>query len=270
MIKISIITPTWNSERTIERNLKSVGGQTHSSVEHIFIDNCSQDQTKAKVQSYYANRVGWIFKSEKDRGISDAFNKGIATASGEIIGILNSDDEYWDENVLSRVAEVFVQNPEVMFVHGDMFFEDKDFGSSLRRPLLCPLTYAMPYNHPTFFVRKEFYQKYGNFDVTFRFAMDFELVCRMYSSATDCTEKGKYLSDTPMVKMHAGGASYQYELKSIDEVELALKRHNFWNANADKEMGLRKLRIRLKRILEKTHLQFLVKQWRDWKWGDRT
>src|SRR5690606_32557451 len=146
-----------------------------------------------------------------------AFNKGIQKSRYDIIGILNSDDEYFDDQVLTRVMKAF-EDPSVDFVHGDMMFIDPLHGSNIRRPLLGPLTYAMPFNHPTMFLRKRVYDDIGLFRLDFRLAMDFELVCRMYETTLKCRYKGLYLGGNPLVKMHAGGVSWSHEIRSIDEV----------------------------------------------------
>jgi len=217
-----------------------------------------------KIISDFDNEVAVY--SEKDKGISEAFNRGISKASSEVIGILNSDDEYYDEFVLERIAKAF-QDSSVDFVHGDMLFVDEDLGTNVRKPLMCPLTYAMPYNHPTMFFRRRVYDEIGLFDLNYRYAMDFELVCRMYHSPEACKFKGVYLAGDPIVKMHAGGVSDAMEIRSIDEVERALKEHGLWSSTAFFNLALRRFRIRLKSILKLVRLNILVKIWRKYKWS---
>lgn len=259
---IEIITPTFNSEKFILRNLESIKRQTFQGRQCI-VDNVSSDNTLNIVRSFDP-KIKII--SEKDKGISDAFNKGINSSESEIIGILNSDDEYYDKFVLERVAKAF-EDPEVDFVHGDMLFIDSVHGTNVRAPLMCPLTYAMPFNHPTMFLRKRVYNQVGVFDLSYRYAMDFELVCRMYSDPQTCKFKGVYLGGDPLVKMHAGGVSWSHELKSIDDVERALKTYGFFNHEAEKNLKMRRLRIKVKNHLSKIGLDSVIKIWRKWKWS---
>jgi len=159
-MKISVVTPTFNSEKTIAGNIQSIISQAYKDFEHIIIDNLSTDKTIELAKNYYLS-AGMIDRliiiSEKDNGISDAFNKGIKTASGEIIAILNSDDVYFNNRVFEKVAALF-EDKEILFVHGDIYFDDDVYGSNIRKPLLCPVTTAMPYNHPSMFLRREVYE----------------------------------------------------------------------------------------------------------------
>ncbi len=120
-MKFTIITATYNSSVTVRDTLESVASQEYKDVEHIIIDGLSKDQTLAIVKEF--GHVSAVF-SEPDKGIYDAMNKGIAKASGDIVGILNSDDFYFDEKVLSRVAEVFEQTG-CDAVYGDLLYIDQ-------------------------------------------------------------------------------------------------------------------------------------------------
>lgn len=261
-MKISIITPTWNSEKTIMRNLDSIHSQRDVQIEHIIIDNLSSDATLDIIQeSGYPIRI----LSEKDKGISDAFNKGIKESSGEIIAILNSDDCFAGPNSLKRVLEAF--NAQACdIVHGDMIFIDEVYGSNVRKPLLCPIEVAFPFNHPAFFVKRSVYEKYGLFNESYRLAMDYEFVCRFYRSPNDCDLQIKYLSGAPLTIMYAGGASWAHELKTLDECKRALSEIGRWNALAIKSMTRRKNRIKLKQILNRLGLSAPVTIWRKLKW----
>lgn len=268
MLKISVVTLTWNSEKTVADTVNSVIAQMYPNIEHVIIDNVSTDQTLQIAKDLYA-RAGRELKivSESDKGISDGFNKGIMAATGDVVVFLNSDDVYDDENLLQKVAEAF-EDPEVMFVHGDMFFEDHEFGSNRRKPLFCSLDYGMPFNHPTMFIRKSLYEKVGTFDLSYRYAMDFHLVCRMYDSVESCKYKGVYLEEPCFVIMRAGGISDTQELRSIDDVERALKETKHYNFSAFINLFMRRMRIRLKKILSILGLGHLVKMWRRMKWGE--
>ena len=267
-MKISIVTPTFNSEAAILNNVNSILNQTYSNFEHILIDNESSDNTLNLAKKEYSIRNSTeklrIIR-EKDNGIAEAFNKGIKTANGEVIGILNSDDKYYDESVLEKVTNCF-KDKNVLFVHGNIYFEDPLYGSNIRKPLLCPITSAMPYNHPTMFFRKEVYQEFGVFDTGYNYAMDFEFICRLIKQVDDFYDKGIYLKGEPLVTMVAGGASWENELDSIEETRRALKKYNYWNFDARKNYTLRKLRTKLKIFLSKIGLNGIVKKWRKRKW----
>jgi glycosyltransferase len=267
-MKISVITITFNSASFIERNLKSINEQTHADLEHIFVDNVSIDGTLSMIEKISTRSK--IVISEKDRGISDAFNKGIRASNGEIIAILNSDDTFYSPTTLSRINEVFSQNPDLDYAFGDMLFLDTEYGSNIRRPLLCPITHAMPYNHPAFFVRKSFYDKLGLFDETFRYAMDFELISRMYLNPTEVKLKGLYLAGDPLAIMYAGGASWKFELNALDDVKRALHKNNLWNQEAEREIAKRISRTKLKYKISSLKLNWIIKLWRHFKWKIRT
>lgn len=267
-MKISIVTPTFNCEKTILNNVKSVLSQTYTDFEQIIIDNLSTDRTLQIIKDTYANARN-ISKlkilSEQDKGIADAFNKGIQAASGDVIGILNGDDFYFNENVFIKVINEF-NISEILFVHGNIQFNDSIYGSNIRRPLLCPIQEAMPYNHPTMFFRKNVYEKYGMFDASFKFAMDFEFVCRLEKMIPSFREKGKYISGEALVSMLAGGKTWSYELESIREVKRALQLHNLWNMGASLFYFFRIGRTEMKKILSSLKLNLIVRIWRSIKW----
>jgi glycosyltransferase involved in cell wall biosynthesis len=268
-MKISVITPTFNSEKVIARNIQSVINQAYKNFEQIIIDNASKDKTIELIKESYgsagiANKL--VIISESDNGISDAFNKGIKAATGEIIAILNSDDTYYNNQVFEETINIF-KDPEMLFVHGDVYFEDPVYGSNVRKPLLCPVTVAMPYNHPTMFFRKGVYEKFGLFDLSFKYAMDYEFIIRLEKVFSEFRTKGKYFSEHPIAKMYSGGASWKNELKSIEESKSALKKYGFWNSSAKKNYFYRITRTRLKKYLSILKLNGLVKYWRNKKWG---
>lgn len=267
-MKISVITPTYNSGKTIEQNVHSLLDQNYKNFEQIIIDNLSDDNTLKKIEQLYKN-AGNIDRlrilSEKDNGIAEAFNKGIKTADGEVIGILNSDDQYYDESVLEKVTNCF-KDKKVLFVHGNIYFEDPLYGSNIRKPLLCPITRAMPYNHPSMFFRKEVYAQHGYFDTDYKYAMDFEFICRLFKSIVDFNSRGYYIDGKPLVTMLAGGASWKNELDSIEETRKALKKYDYWNFDARKNYILRKLRTKIKSWLSAIKMENVVTRWRKRKW----
>lgn len=266
---ISVITPTFNPEKNIEKCVLSIINQTYKNFEHIIIDNLSSDSTLQIVKDLYSsNNIASNLHiiSEKDYGISDAFNKGINAARGEIIGILNSDDFYYSNDIFIKVAEIF-SNPKILFTHGNILFQDNLYGTNIRKPLLCDVRKAMPYNHPTMFLRKELYAKIGLFDTHYKFAMDFDLICRIKKHISRLENISIYLEGEPITVMNAGGASWQNELHSIVESKQILINNGFWNFQARSFYCLRIIRIRFKAIFTKLNLYFIVKYWRNRKWN---
>lgn len=208
-MRISVITATYNSGRTIGDTLESVLRQTYSDVELIVVDGASRDDTMDVVRRYeprFGGRMHWT--SEPDRGIYDAMNKGIARATGDVIGILNSDDFYTSDTVLKRVAET-MENSDVDAVYGDIHYvSDTDLHKCVRyyssRPFRRGLMRLgfMP-AHPSFYCRREVYERCGTFDTTYRVAADFENLLRLiYVNHI----KTRYLP-VDFVTMRTGGAS---------------------------------------------------------------
>ena len=208
-MRISVITATYNSGRTIGDTLESVLRQTYSDVELIVVDGASRDDTMDIVRRYeprFGGRMHWT--SEPDRGIYDAMNKGIARATGDVIGILNSDDFYTSDTVLERVAEAMAGG-DVDAVYGDIHYvRDGDLHKCVRyyssRPFRRGLMRLgfMP-AHPSFYCRREVYERCGTFDTTYRVAADFENLLRLIYVNRIRT---RYLP-VDFVTMRTGGAS---------------------------------------------------------------
>jgi glycosyltransferase involved in cell wall biosynthesis len=269
-MKISIVTPTYNSEKSILKNVQSLINQKNKEFEHIIVDNLSSDNTLEIIKNIYSkNNITEKLQiiSEKDEGISDAFNKGINASKGEIINILNSDDHYTSDSVLSEVVKLF-KNNECVIAHGDVYFNDPVYGSNIRKPLLCPPSIAMPFNHPTMFVKKSVYEQFGFYDTSYSFAMDFEFVCRLSKNISDMNSKSIYFNNFPLVEMHAGGASWENEIASLYEVKRALKKYEMWNFQARKNYVFRILRTKLKSVLTNLGMEKIVSSWRKNKWGN--
>lgn len=269
-MKISVITPTFNSAATIEESAVSAAEQNYADMEHIFIDNESSDNTFGIIESIYKNRnrhnvFRWI--SEKDRGISHAFNKGIALATGEIICILNADDRFLNNSLFADVEAIFQKNKNILFVHGDIIFCDELFGTNLRKPLLCDVRKAMPFNHPGMFIRASVYSTLGGYSEEYRYAMDFEFICRLDAQLKNLEEHGYYFGNYPVCMMVAGGASWKNEVQGVNEAAMALKHHGQWDVSAGKYFLLRLVRLRTKPWLVRLGLTKLIHLWRNWKWN---
>lgn len=204
--KISIITASFRSESTIKDTLDSVNIQTYPFIDHIIIDGASKDGTLDLVKNH-GKRVVHI-TSEPDKGIFDAYNKGLAIADGEIIGILNSDDFYAAPDVIEHVMRAF-EDPSVEAVYADLVYVDKDDTSKIvrhwkSRPYrpgdfkrgFCPA-------HPTLFLRRSVYASTGGFDPGFRFAGDYEYMLRAFHTRG---VKSVYLPEI-VARMRTGGAT---------------------------------------------------------------
>lgn len=208
-MKISIITATYNSGKTLRDTLESVLEQTYGDFEHLVIDGGSSDDTLDIVKEYaprYAGRLRWI--SERDKGIYDAMNKGIALATGEVVGILNSDDFYTSPEVLTEVAMVMADRT-IDAVYGDVHYVrdgqlDKCvryYSSRLFHRRWMRLGF-MP-AHPSFYCRRRVYERYGGFDLSYRVAADFENLLRLVYVHRVHT----YYIKKDFVTMRTGGAS---------------------------------------------------------------
>lgn len=203
---ISIITVSFNSSETISETIDSVLSQDYQPIEYIIVDGKSTDGTIEIVKGY-GDRIS-KFVSEKDNGLYDAMNKGIALATGNIIGILNSDDLYADATILTTVANAFKKD-KVDIVYGDLFYFKTE---NPQRPLryykggefsLERVKYGLMPPHPTFFIKKNVYNKYGVFDTAFSLSADFDLILRFLGVHK---VPFKYLP-TVLVKMRLGGKS---------------------------------------------------------------
>lgn len=205
-MKVSIITATYNSAATIADTVKSVANQSYSDIEHLIIDGLSKDHTLDIVKNHHRDNVK-IFSS-KDKGIYDAMNKGIDAASGEIIGILNSDDMYASPHIISQVVGIFNQYG-VDTLYGDLDFVDATNTQKVVRRWISGEFFAPNFTkgwmppHPTFFVRREVYEKFGKFRLDMGSSADYELMLRFLYKYGISTH---YLHRI-MIHMRMGGAS---------------------------------------------------------------
>lgn len=206
-MKISIITITYNSAQTLEDTLRSVVEQDYQDLEYLIIDGKSKDTTLSIVEKY-KSRIAKIV-SEKDKGLYDALNKGIKHATGDIVGMLHSDDLYAHKEVLSNVAKKFQEDDSIMGVYADLVFVNRNDTNKTMRVWESGeykedsfLQGWMP-PHPTFFVRKEVYEQFGGFNTELKLSADYELMLRLIHKNKI---KIAYLKET-IVKMRMGGVS---------------------------------------------------------------
>lgn len=206
-MRISIITATFNSGSTLRDTMESVLAQSYPDVEHIIVDGGSTDNTMDIVKEYesrYNGRLHYI--SESDRGLYDAMNKGISMATGEVVGILNSDDLLMDNGVLADIAKAF-EDSTIDAVFGNLYFVKSDDTSQIVRVWKGSTYQSFRKGwhpaHPTFYVKKSVYDRLGVFDISFNVSADFELMLRFIEKGRIRT---KYL-DRFFVKMRMGGES---------------------------------------------------------------
>lgn len=208
-MKISIITTTYNSASTLRDTLDSILVQTYKDYEVIVVDGASKDGTCDIIRKYeqlFAGRLKW--KSEPDKGMYDAMNKGLARAEGDIVGFLNSDDMYYDADVLSDIART-MQDDKVGCVFGDLIYVDKhDIHKKVRE------WKGSPYNenafrkgwspaHPSFYTRRKWVKLFGGFKLDFAVSADFEFMFRYLQKHK---VPGRYIPRY-FVRMRMGGES---------------------------------------------------------------
>lgn len=208
-MKFSIITVCYNSQQYIQTTIESVLYQTYLNIEYILIDGLSQDGTLDIIKEYeprFNGRMKWV--SEKDNGIYDAMNKGVKIATGDIIGILNSDDFFSDNTIIEKLAQTFLDHV-IDAVYGDVRFVRAEhlektiryYSSKIFKPYLFRFGF-MP-AHPSFYVRKEFYGQIGLYKTDYKIAADYELLIRFlytYRLKTQYIQKD-------FVTMRLGGVS---------------------------------------------------------------
>jgi len=205
-LKISIITVVWNNANTIRDAIDSVLNQTYENIEYIVIDGASSDGTIDIVKNY-GDKIS-KFVSKKDNGLYDAMNKGIKLATGDIIGILNSDDVYFDKYVIENVVKRF-EEKLVDSVYGDLYYvEENDLNKVQRYWKSSDFKqggFAKGWHppHPTFFVKRKVYEKYGLFNLEMKVSADFELMLRFLEKYDISTT---YLPKV-LVRMRTGGES---------------------------------------------------------------
>lgn len=207
-MKISLITVTFNSAVTLRDTLQSVLAQSYPNIEYILVDGASKDNTVDIIKEYepqFNGRMRWI--SEKDKGLYDAMNKGFRMATGDVIGIINSDDLLAEPNAVEKVMRCFDEKPEADAVYADLYYVAQNDTSKIVRHWISgkqrPFRYGWHPAHPTFYVKREVYRKYGLFDLEFKFAADFELMLRLIEKHHI---KLFYLPE-PLVRMRLGGTT---------------------------------------------------------------
>ena len=207
-MKISLITPVQNSINSINDLIKSVTDQNYIEIEHILVDGGSIDGTLETLNLYKKNNPEVKFISEKDNGVYDALNKGLNLATGDVIGFVHSDDFLSSNIIISEIASIFEKN-DIDGVYGDLLYVKRNDISKIVRswksrpyyPEMIKKAWMPP--HPTLFLRKEVYEKHGNFDSSYKISADYEFILRIFK---DQFLKFEYLPKT-ITTMRLGGIS---------------------------------------------------------------
>ena len=227
-MKVSIITSVYNNKKTIEDAIKSLLSQDYKDIEYIIVDGASNDGT-LNIINRYENRVSKIV-SQKDSGIYDGLNRGIELATGDIIGFLHSDDIYANKHIISKVVNTFEKN-NTSSIYADLVYVEKNNIHKIVRYWksgeysLNKLSAGWMPPHPTFFVKRECYEKYGKFDLSFKISADYDFMLRVLGKYKISTA---YLPEV-VYKMRVGGESnrsLKNILKKSKEDKKALKNNS--------------------------------------------
>ena len=228
-MKLSIITIVYNNSDCIEECIQSVLSQDYNNVEYIIIDGGSTDGTQ-KIIERYKDKIA-IFVSEKDGGLYNALNKGIRQATGDVIGILHSDDLFFEKNTLTKIARIFLEtNADLVYANGQ-YVEKKNFEKVKRIYRAKPfkkffLKFGWIPLHTTIYVKREVFENFGLYDETFSIASDYEISLRWFLN----DEIKKIFLNEWVVKMQLGGKSTSMNLqkkKSLEDLQI-IKKYNLW------------------------------------------
>ena len=225
-MKISIITITYNSAKSLQRALDSVQSQTYKHIEHVLVDGASTDGTREMIEAYASKHPNVRWVSEKDDGIYDAINKGIEMATGDVIGFLHSDDVLYSSDSIEQIALAF-ENEKADIVYGDLQYckggkVTRRWKSNTFNPRSLKYGWMPP--HPTVYVRRKVYEQVGPYDDWFRISADYDMILRLFKA----DYKSHYIPSV-LVSMETGGASNKdtkARLSKTQEDYLVLKKNH--------------------------------------------
>ena len=218
--RVSVVTVTLNSREFLEGTIRSVLSQTYPAIEYMVVDGGSGDGTLDVIRAH-EKRLSWV--SEPDRGIADAFNKGLAATSGDYVLFLNSDDSLADPEAVTRAMKPAVGSPPPALIFGNCDLVDRETGLLLRHlddgwsP--TAFRFGRSINHPALFTHRSYFQKYGTFDLSYRIAMDFELLLR------GALESSVVHVPSVITRMRSGGLSLRNREAVVEEIFRALKKN---------------------------------------------
>lgn len=219
-MKISIITVCYNSAATIEKTIQSVASQSYPNIEYIIVDGNSKDHTLAIVKKHDDKVTKWI--SEPDKGLYDAMNKGVALATGDFIGILNSDDTFYSNTVIAELV-AFHQKNDIDASVGNIVQHREDgkmvrlYSSKNWQPKKLKIGFMPP--HPSIFFKKELFEKHGAYDLGFKIGADYELITRFFLKNTIRWQYSGITTTAMLVGglSSSGTSSYQLISKEIQK-----------------------------------------------------
>lgn len=256
--KISIITANLNGEATLERTIKSITHQSYQNLEYLIIDGGSTDGS-INIINRYKDLIDVVL-IEKDKGISDAFNKGIERATGDLIGIVSADD-YLPEGSLENVAAIWNTNQDVDVIYGNsIIYElnnkkqfivkpDKDFRAIWRR---------QPLKHSAMYVSRKAYSKFGMYDLKFHLAMDYELTLRFYLKNASFIYINKLIG-----AFCTGGINDQNFVRTMAEVRDISIYHGYTKLKAYSWFYIKLIKLYIKKLLYRLHLFLLINLYRN-------
>ena len=229
-MKISVITATYNCGNTLQTTLESMAAQTHPDIEHLVMDGGSKDNTLDLVRNWTGHPL--IIESGRDEGIYDALNKGIAKASGHVVGFLHADDVLQDERVLEKIARAF-EDSSVHAVYGDLVYvAQEDITRVIRTWHSGPFDLRRLHRgwmppHPTFYARSSLYEQFGGFNLQYRIAADYDNMLRLLSGGDGLGIRAAYIPEV-LVRMRTGGVSNRSLLNIVQKSreDLLIARQN--------------------------------------------
>ena len=223
-LKVSMITICYNAEKTIAKTIESVLSQDYENLEYIIVDGGSKDHTIDIIKSYENEKIRWI--SEKDNGISDAFNKGIKMATGDLIGLINADD-YLLPHALANLALACHDCTDVLY--GNTIVNDEKNGLRLikRAGSVENLEYSLPFIHQSSLVRKTAYEQYGTYSEKYKICMDYDLFAKFYRGGA----KFQFVN-TVVSCFSYGGTSCRHPFQTIAEDVSIAERYGLSHSKA--------------------------------------